>query len=940
MSSGDASCARTRGWLWDYKKFQRPDSKSSSSDEDMSFNFDDSDKSELSSDGGYASEKDLGKDLSSLKVSSSLYAIEPNPRDNLQEDTLNANLNGDPASTNYRGTTGAPLDDSKEKIAKYKDEHRRKEKDHEKRSKRKEKSKDKLPSKESKRKKDDVDDKKSHDKHRRSEKVQKYDESEFHKKEKHRERDGERKERHRTVALDREQFRGSRHDDADEFSDHEMHRRERHWDSSRLSYHKGSTKSEREKEGKRARLDGEERVSNRARSPSPRATKGVKSPSLEDKDVEEKDWAGKEKDGSTRYRRSGLGGYSPRRRRSDAAIRTPSPPVARSPERRKTRAWDLPPVGMDSGVAAAMAAAHQAAAQQAAALASVSSLVTVNPALAAVSLTQATRNFRRLYIGNVPASVSDGELLEFINAAMLSVHAYHLPGTKPCINCMVNVEKSYAFAEFLTPEDATAGLAFDGITLHGTTLKIRRPRDYIPPPNGGVGIASVIGMVSSVVPDSPQKIFVGGICKTLSAEKVKEIVTAFGQLKAYHWEITVKNNQIEGFAFLEYLDPSVTFKACAGLNGMRLGNKILTAVQATPNASSEPDGKQAPFYGIPEHAKTLLQAPTRILEFQNVITKAEALSMSEAEFLEIEEDIRTECVRFGTVKSSHVVKPEGRPDQSTLMGEPNLGDGGSAEKLMLEAGDAYMTEVDKKIAEYIASVGGHYFQGGGNLSGGVSEVSQTDCKVITSQASSASNVSIDEGKEVPSSLSEGEGASLGVEAPHSLEKLAEDNGGNKELRDSTEQPSTESKEPSQPGLEEKAMDLEENVMDKAEQGTSTLNKDSSESIGEMGGSRCLPSDLDMLDAAADAVESLNSQIGDSDIGRVYVEFTREECACKAAHALHGRLYGDRTVIVAYFPLKMYQKRFKKGLEPRTHEERQILALAAQEHLNSYIPDRD
>jgi hypothetical protein len=46
----------------------------------------------------------------------------------------------------------------------------------------------------------------------------------------------------------------------------------------------------------------------------------------------------------------------------------------------------------------------------------------------------------------------------------------------------VNVEKSYAFAEFLTAEDATAGLAFDGITLHGTILKIRRPRDYIPPP--------------------------------------------------------------------------------------------------------------------------------------------------------------------------------------------------------------------------------------------------------------------------------------------------------------------------------------------------------------------------------------------------------------------------------------------------------------------------
>lgn len=179
----------------------------------------------------------------------------------------------------------------------------------------------------------------------------------------------------------------------------------------------------------------------------------------------------------SRYRRfgggtSGLGGYSPRRRRSEAAIKTPSPPP-RSPERRKPRAWDLPPPGMDRSMVAAISAAHQAAAHQAAiqhaaAVASVTPLVSgsvhlspgatsasascgltpaptmipsllhqVNPAVTAVTLTQATRPLRRLYVGNVPATVSDGELLEFMNAAMLSANANHLAGTKPCINCTV-----------------------------------------------------------------------------------------------------------------------------------------------------------------------------------------------------------------------------------------------------------------------------------------------------------------------------------------------------------------------------------------------------------------------------------------------------------------------------------------------------------------------
>jgi splicing factor U2AF subunit len=45
----------------------------------------------------------------------------------------------------------------------------------------------------------------------------------------------------------------------------------------------------------------------------------------------------------------------------------------------------------------------------------------------------------------------------------------------------VNLEKNHAFAEFITPEDATAALAFDGVTLHGTALTIRRPKDFVKP---------------------------------------------------------------------------------------------------------------------------------------------------------------------------------------------------------------------------------------------------------------------------------------------------------------------------------------------------------------------------------------------------------------------------------------------------------------------------
>ena len=55
----------------------------------------------------------------------------------------------------------------------------------------------------------------------------------------------------------------------------------------------------------------------------------------------------------------------------------------------------------------------------------------------------------------------------------------------------------------------------DGITLDGQALKIRRPKDYVPPPSsrGPENKESVYipGIVSTNVPDTEHKVFVGGL---------------------------------------------------------------------------------------------------------------------------------------------------------------------------------------------------------------------------------------------------------------------------------------------------------------------------------------------------------------------------------------------------------------------------------------------
>lgn len=75
-------------------------------------------------------------------------------------------------------------------------------------------------------------------------------------------------------------------------------------------------------------------------------------------------------------------------------------------------------------------------------------------------------------------------------------------------------------------------MAFDGIIFVNGPLKIRRPKDY-----GGELMAPgfhVPGVVSTNVPDSINKIFVGGLPTYLNEEQVQELLTSFGELKAFN----------------------------------------------------------------------------------------------------------------------------------------------------------------------------------------------------------------------------------------------------------------------------------------------------------------------------------------------------------------------------------------------------------------------
>jgi splicing factor U2AF subunit len=77
-------------------------------------------------------------------------------------------------------------------------------------------------------------------------------------------------------------------------------------------------------------------------------------------------------------------------------------------------------------------------------------------------------------------------------------------------------------------------MAFDGIIFINGPLKIRRPKDYGGIDMSGAPSVHVPGVVSTNVPDSINKIFVGGLPTYLNEEQVMELLKSFGDLKAFN----------------------------------------------------------------------------------------------------------------------------------------------------------------------------------------------------------------------------------------------------------------------------------------------------------------------------------------------------------------------------------------------------------------------
>ncbi|KAK9508817.1 hypothetical protein O3M35_006282 [Rhynocoris fuscipes] len=194
--------------------------------------------------------------------------------------------------------------------------------------------------------------------------------------------------------------------------------------------------------------------------------------------------------------------------------RSRSPKKSKGRRRRPSLYWDVPPPGFEH-ISPLQYKAMQAAGQ-------IPANIVADTPQAAVPVVGSTitRQARRLYVGNIPFGVTEDEMMEFFNQQM------HLSGLaqaagNPVLACQINLDKNFAFLEFRSIDETTQAMAFDGINFKGQSLKIRRPHDYQPTPGiADGGALNVPGVISTVVPDSPHKIFIGGLPNYLNEDQV------------------------------------------------------------------------------------------------------------------------------------------------------------------------------------------------------------------------------------------------------------------------------------------------------------------------------------------------------------------------------------------------------------------------------------
>lgn len=143
-----------------------------------------------------------------------------------------------------------------------------------------------------------------------------------------------------------------------------------------------------------------------------------------------------------------------------------------------------------------------------------------------------SRQAKRLLLSNLPPTSDEESLLQFFNQSLSSLNVV-TGSPDPITSAQLSSSKDIGLLEFKNTNDATVCLALSGIVYKGAKVDIKRPKDYIVPLVADDSGHHEPGVISSNVPDTPNKILVSQIPDYLQDEQVIELLKSFGDLKAF-----------------------------------------------------------------------------------------------------------------------------------------------------------------------------------------------------------------------------------------------------------------------------------------------------------------------------------------------------------------------------------------------------------------------
>uniref|UniRef100_A0A383WF83 RRM domain-containing protein n=1 Tax=Tetradesmus obliquus TaxID=3088 RepID=A0A383WF83_TETOB len=216
---------------------------------------------------------------------------------------------------------------------------------------------------------------------------------------------------------------------------------------------------------------------------------------------------------------------------------------------------------------------------------------------------QAAQNARRLFVGGLPADVTQEELTSFLNASILTAGA-GLDSSPALVSCRLQPEKNFAFIELRSAEEATNVMALDGVCLRGEiAVKIKRPSKYdahtammlgpaTPDPTvdlrglimvkqagaGGIGGSGAeAGLpITGRYERNWNTLYVGGLPMDWGEMQVLELLRSYGEVKYLKLMLEKESGRSRGYAFCEFADDAGTEAALSQLNNYHISNRFIT----------------------------------------------------------------------------------------------------------------------------------------------------------------------------------------------------------------------------------------------------------------------------------------------------------------------------------------------------------------------------